>query len=38
MGFGLDDAGAGDEEEFAVADGDITDLERVVGYVAHKGI
>jgi len=37
VGFGLDDAGAGDEEEFAASDRDIADFERVVGCVAHKG-
>ena len=37
VGLGLDDAGAGDEEELAASDGDIADFERVVGCVAHKG-
>jgi hypothetical protein len=37
VGLGLDDAGAGDEEELAVADGDVADLEGVVGCVTHKG-
>ena len=36
MGFGLDDAGAGDEEELAAADVDVSDLEGVAGCVAHK--
>jgi len=37
VGFGFSDAGPGYEEEPAAADGDITDVEGVIGCVAHKG-
>ena len=37
MGFGLDDARAGDEEEPASADGDVADVEGLIGCGTHKG-
>jgi len=36
VGLGFDDAGAGDEEEFSVADGDVLYVERAHGTIATQ--